>query len=88
MCPKIDSITSKLRRSRDSFKDTRIRLENSQNYVNLNVGQAGVVTVICEEASQVSERDLLVALPTSTLHLIMIGTTYYYTLILTNTPRS
>ena len=35
--------------------------------------QAGVVAVICEEASQVSERDLLVSLPTSTLHLVMIG---------------
>ena len=35
--------------------------------------QCGVVAVVCEEASQVAERDLLVALPRSTLHLILIG---------------
>ena len=41
--------------------------------VSVIPNQAGVVTVVCEEASQVSERELLVALPTTTLHLIMIG---------------
>eukprot|EP00116_Pleurobrachia_bachei_P001706 sb/3461968/ len=35
--------------------------------------ECGVVAVVCEEASQVAERDLLVALPRSTLHLILIG---------------